>query len=596
MGLVLAGIAIYAHTLHYPTQFDDKTYVERNRLIRNTGYYAELLHPFSFARTDEELGIQEDCVTNFALRPVSYLTFTFNYLVGGTDPVGYRLFNIAVHIANAMLVYLVLLRMLGLPDDVSPPDTFTKRFVPAAAAFLFLVHPLQTESVIYIVQRFTSVATLFYLLTILLYLDARAAGPGTKRKVLQVGAVAALVCGMLSKEIAFTAPLVLLLLELVIFGSRLKDAVRRTAVQLACLPLLPVMIVIMATAQGAGTLLAGSINVVNLRGYPPLDYAITQLAVVVSYLRLLLLPYGQNVDPDFPLYGSLLQGRVLLSLALLLVIVAGSVALYRANRRDLRRRLLMFGIIWFFVTLAVTSSFVPLSDLMAERRVYLSCVGLFAALAALLDLARSRWDGVAMRRGIVAFTAGWVVALSGATYARSLVWRSGVALWRDTVAKSPCKVRPNYNLGVSLESASRYGEAVPYLRKVIAMDPRHFWAYRSLGHAYNKLGRYNDAINLNNRAIALGTRDAGIYSNLGVAYYRLGQLNDARMLIEYAILLGNWTAEARVILGEIYFQLGRREDAAEQLSVVEAGDPEDADVVAQIRDLRRRLAGHGPPR
>lgn len=590
-GLILLGFSLYIHTLHFPTQFDDLTYIEDNQLIESFGYYDDLLKPFTFAQTDEQFVVHEDYVTNFALRPVTYLTFSLNYLVGGYDPAGYRLFNIAVHIVNALLVYLVLLKLLHLSPRAPTADDFTMRFIPTAAAFLFLVHPLQTQSVVYIVQRFNSLATLFYLLAVFWHLKATDDCGRSKRWLFRSGSLAAVLCGMLSEEIVFTAPVMLLLIERLFLERSWKTAIKRVSLHLACLPVIPAMIGIMAAAQHyTGASLLGSLTLVNFRGYSPVHYAMTELSVITTYLRLLVLPYGQNVDPHYPLYTSLLQGRILVSLAVLTSLVAVAVTVYRNGRRDMRCALLLLGTLWFFVTIAVSSSIVPLPDLMAEHRVYLSSIGIYMAMVALLDLARSRWNGTAVRRGVIACTVLWLVVLCGTTYARTGVWRSRVTLWQDAVAKSPGKKRPNYNLGVELNEASRFAEAVPYLRKVIEMNNRYMNAYVSLGYAYNRLGRFNESIDINLRAINLGSEDSRIFCNLGVAYYNLGRLADAKRLIEHALLLNNNTLEARLTLANVYYQLGQHDDAAEQLEEAEAAGPPHPADMAQIEKLKGQLA------
>jgi hypothetical protein len=258
------------------------------------------------------------------LQILSYVRLLISHLLGGNNPAGYRAFNIGIHIFNAAIIYL-LLEIILKRNENAQLDRFSTRFIPTATALLYLVHPLQTESVIYIAQRFTSLAASMYLLTVFLYVCSATSKVQRRVPLLYMASVATLLVGMLTKEIVFTAPFMLLIMDSVVLGNSWKVSLKKVLPHMFCLPVIPALVMITSAAQNYSDIsIKSSINVVNFYNYSILHYAITQLCAVSTYIRLMLLPYGQNVDHDYPLYTSLLQGRVILSLAVITVIVVSA--------------------------------------------------------------------------------------------------------------------------------------------------------------------------------------------------------------------------------------------------------------------------------
>ena len=165
------GIMLYVSTLPYPFVFDDRVFLLNNPLIKHSGGFFDLLDLNDFLPEYLPRVNDVDMVTSFAMRPIAYITFRFNYILGGENPAGYRAVNIVIHIANAMMLYYLLRAVISL--RLGGVATGGYLAIPFFTGLLFLVHPLHTESVTYVTQRFTSLGTFFYLGTILLYLLSR---------------------------------------------------------------------------------------------------------------------------------------------------------------------------------------------------------------------------------------------------------------------------------------------------------------------------------------------------------------------------------------------------------------------------------------
>jgi len=538
--IILTGFLMYSSTLNYPQfLYDGTLFLLKNPLFKDLDYYAQLFDIYEFSTLDEQLGLNQDVTTNFMLRPVAYLTFSLNYMISEFNPAAFRAVNIAIHILNSLLVFACIEKLL----DYAPPQRrlslFSVRFIPTASAFVFLLHPMQTESVTYITQRFASLAALFYLATIWLYLVwSRQQQRGDKHGYVRWFSVATLLLGMLTRESLFTAPFMIVILEVTVLGNGLKTGLRRAAPHLMLLPVIPLLVTIVSVGQSnSPPSLFGVINVVNYVGIPIAHYALTQLAVVVTYLRLYLLPYGQNVDHDPPLYVHLSQWPVLSAGILIVLVVGGAFILYRRNRDDMRCVLIFVGVCWYFLALAVSSSFIPLPDLMVEHRAYFSSVGFILALICLLDIMRTLFGSIRANRLVVAGVTVWCIILIVLTYNRNNIWQSGVYLWSDSVKKSPAKHRPWYNLGIAYAKAGNNSEALMCLNKSIEISPEWSQAYEAVSILHLEHKRYRDVIEVSLRGIDVDPANPVHYNNLGIAYAELDHAELAKQAFTTAVAL-----------------------------------------------------------
>lgn len=538
--IILLGILLYINTLNYPQfLFDGNMFLLNNPLFKNLDYYAKLFDIQEFSSLDESLGLYPDVTTNFMMRPVAYLTFSINYLISGFNPAAFRSVNIVIHIFNSLLVFACIELLLNSMPSNRSLSQFSARFIPAAAAFVFLLHPMHTESVTYITQRFASLAAFFYLATVWLYLlwsiKEKRGGKGGHFRWMSV---VVLLLGMMTRESLFTAPVMIILLELTVLGNNLKSGIRRAAPHLMLMPIIPVMVILVSAAQDSSPpSLSGAINIVNYVDTPIAHYALTQLVVIVTYLRLYLLPYGQNVDPDPQLYTSPFQWQVLSAGIMLVFMVGYAFRLFRRNRDDVRCALVFAGACWYLLALAVSSSFIPLPDLMAEHRAYLPSVGFIMALICLIDLLRTKAESTRVNRMLVIGISAWCMILIVLTYNRNKVWRSPVRLWSDAVKKSPAKDRPWINLGVAYGKSGNFLEASKCFLKVIEINPDWSQAYEMLGDSYLELKRYREAVDVSLRGINIDPANPIIYNNLGIAYAELGRDDDAKQAFSTAIAL-----------------------------------------------------------
>lgn len=473
LGILALGAVLYGHTLDAPFMLDDERNILQNPQIR----LRELrLAPLAEAAFGGPLR-----------RPVAYLSLALNYRAGGYDTTGYHLVNIGIHLVSALLVYA--LALVTLEREAALPSTprgagLHGQAAAAFAALLFVAHPVQIQAVTYVIQRMTSLAVLFYLLALLLYVHGRMRPPGLGRWGCWAGGAFAWLLALGSKEIAVTLPFVVWLYEWYFFQDLSRGWLRRRLPLLLGLALAALLLVfVYAGPDPLGRVLGWY----DRRPFTLEQRLLTELRVVVLYLSLLFLPLpGRlNLVHDVRLSGSLLDPPTTLVSLVLLLGLAGA-AVWLAPRR----RLASFCILWFLLQLVLESSFVPL-ELVFEHRLYLPSVG-FALLAGWL-LFPTRRVPAAWRIGLAA---GLIAALGVATWWRNETWRDAQRFWEDATQKSPQSVRARVNLGVAYMRAAKVDEAIQQYQHALRLDPQHPLARTNLGLALVAAGRAEEAAQL----------------------------------------------------------------------------------------------------
>jgi Flp pilus assembly protein TadD len=561
VGLGLAG---YSNTFSVPFHWDDGRSIVQNPAVRDLGSFLASGAPAS--------------------RWVAYLTFAANGSLGGLTPWGYHALNLAIHLAAAFAVYsLAAFVCRAAAPPGSPLDRNASRAALLAAA-LFVAHPLQTQAVTYIVQRMASLAALLYLAAVLAYARAALEGRAHVRAALYVAALAAGALAMFTKDNAVTLPAALGVLELCFLSgspgrraARLAPFAALTAIALLALD--PSASLVQTNREfaraRAGDALAGAGAVVRAPAWA--SYAATQPSVILSYLRLVVFPAGQNLDHDHPVASSFLDPQAILAAAALgvLLLVPAGIA-WRARRRSAGARVVLFAIGWFVATMAVESSVLPISDVMMEHRMYLPSAGLFVAVGAALASAVAR---LARRGRTVTFvaTAGAVLALAGTTYARNEVWRDRETLWRDAMEKSPAKSRPPVFVAQELLARGEEEQAIALLERATGLRPREPLVDVNLALAYEKAGRRADAERTLRTAIALGAASVkGVHYELGRVLLADGRIPEACAQFEAEVRAHPANRVARTNLVVCSLSRGDATAAvaqAEQLDAESPGDP-----------------------
>jgi tetratricopeptide (TPR) repeat protein len=554
VALVAAGCWAYATSFDGVFVLDDHPAIVHNSHIRT-------LWPLSTAMSAPP----EAPVSG---RPVASLTLAINYALApeevrdvltpdgpGASPGsrerflrnvrGYHAFNLALHLLAALAMFGVVRRTLqsdrlrsSLGDHASP--------LAFAAALIWLVHPLLTDAVTYVVQRTEVLMGLWYVLT--LYCAIRAGAPGvTKgaRRWWTAGSVGACLLGMGSKQTMVVAPVMIWLWDWM-FASNPSGEPGESAHaggRVAARGRMPLYAGLAATWALLAVLVAQerwptSVGP-GIDGWTPWTYLLTQAGVVVHYLRLAAVASPLVLDYDgWPMARSMADvAPQALAVTSLLVLTLLAVV---------RRWPWGFAGAWIFAALAPSSSLLPLpTEIAAERRMYLPLAGLVSLVVVvgyLVGRGLLRWLVVEPRRrkiagGVAAAVAvgGLAAALGGQTADRNRDFWSEERIWRDAVDKRPDNPRARLNYGVILTTARRFEEAEAQLREAIRLKDGSAQTHATLGSVLCSFGRVDEGVSHLERALAIDPAYHPAYGSLAEAYGALGRRPQAARYFALAV-------------------------------------------------------------
>lgn len=507
--LTLAGFFVYSNTFSSPFHFDDYFSIVANTSIRSLPALKEI---WDFWPT----------------RFLAYYSLALNYHYGKLDVAGYHWVNLAAHIISGVLVWWLTLMIFLTPGLESTAGNKSARILAFFSGLLFVVHPVQAQAVTYIIQRTTSLAVLFYLAGIAFYAKARILqydkNARLARNIFYYASLIAAVAAMFTKETAITFPFAIVLYEFCFF---------RKGKNIDWKPVIPFLLTLFVIPL---TMLAThSVNFLEMHravepasDISPLNYLLTEFRVLATYLRLLFLPFNQNLDYDYAIAKSLTELNTLASLSLLAIIFVIAIKLFR------RHGLISFSIFWFFLTLLPESSIIPIKDVIFEHRLYLPVFGycLFAVSIFFYfwRTKSARWMLVIL---IIITTSYAILA-----YKRNFVWQDELSLWNDTISKSPKKARPYNERGFVYLLKGDYTRAIMDFTKTLQINPNYVSAYNNRGIAYTKKRDCSKAILDFTQAITIEAKYGSAYSNRAVAHFYRHEYEKAWEDVNKATALG----------------------------------------------------------
>ncbi len=385
IGLIV-GVALvaYSNTFHVPFHFDDRPNITDNPNVQ--------IRVFSWENIERLI----KNTYKESIRVFSYFTLAVNYYFGGVNVFGYHLVNFFIHIASGIFLYWFLLLTFNLPSlkEAYGPISYK---VALFSSLIFISHPIQTQSVTYIVQRMASMAGMFYLLSFVLYIKGRQCA-GRPRAFYFVGTALSYLLGVFSKENVAILPLFVALYEFYFFQKfDLSPKGKKILFGLvAGVFLLGVFGFIFWGGRYMQVIREGyeyraSLSTPFTMG----ERVLTQSRVVLYYLTLLAFPHPSrlNLDYDFPISKTILDPPTTL---ISLLIIAGLVgySIWTAKKRPV----LSFCILWYFGNLVIESSIFPL-EMVYEHRLYLPAVGPFVLFSIMvirgIEKMKNRIAGVA---------------------------------------------------------------------------------------------------------------------------------------------------------------------------------------------------------
>jgi len=518
--LVLGGL-IYSNTFLNAFHFDDFPSIVNNVAIRDIHHLHRI---WSFWPT----------------RFITYFSFALNYHWGGISVCGYHVLSLLIHLMTSILVWRLMILTFNTPMIRAEAIAAFAPWIAFFTAAIFLTHPLQTQAVNYIVQRAVLLAAFFYIASLVLYIQSNLEIASKRRRFYYTGSMLCAVLSMLSKENAVSLPLMICFYQWFFFTEQKAFEWKKVFPFFLVILIIP-LVWLPHHLGGIGASVAGF-----AQGRTVEQYALTQGKVILTYLRLLILPIHQRVEYDYTPVSSFFDASAQGSVFLLLLILGAAGVLKN------RFRLASFGIFWFFITLMPESSFWPITDLIFEHRLYLPLVGFGVFLSSgLFYLLQERRAYLSIRILFI-----FVIAYSVLTYQRNKIWKNEFTLWDDAVHQSPNSPRAYLNRGAAYQNTGDLDHALADYNMAIGLGPVEPVTLSNRGLIFEKKGKFDLALANFNLAIEINSGYVGTYVNRGKLYQIEGKLEQAEKDFNKAVALAPNDAGGYVARGLFYAGTG----------------------------------------
>ena len=594
--LVIAALAVsigfvYGRALDAPYVFDDHDAIAKNTSIRSL---------WPLVGTEEHRGPlnpKRDLPTS--ARPLVNFSFALNYYFGGLNLWGYHLVNVVIHFLSALLLFAIVQRTLRLPYFGGRFDSVAG-WLALTAALLWSLHPLHTEAVIYTTQRTELMVAWFYLATLycsLQYWSTFGLPLNTAQREGSLAvsnhnqqkshhtlwltlAILACLGGMLSKEVMISAPLIVLLFERTFVTGSFASSLRRSwplylGLALTWIPLLAL------SANAPRSLSAGFHLCDNV-----FVYWFTQCKAVLMYLKLAIWPWPLRCAYELPHVDTLVTFCMYVVPVLLLAILA--LALLKRNHP------VGFVLVFVAVILAPTSIVPILTEMAAERRMYLPLAGLMVLFVIGVYLVGKRQWTLSVSAGesspdstaprVAAFASVATLALLYGTISalRLSDYYNETRMWQQVADSQPLNYIAHYNLGLLYNHAGREADSLAELQASVAAHNRYPSARSALGFALMNAGRMPEAIAWIQSALDINPEHVSALNNMGIALTKLGRYPEAIEYFQRAIRIDPSHADAHNNLGQALMSTGRKAEAAEQFQIARSLTPDDPDVLYNL--------------
>jgi len=549
---------VYWPSLHYNFQFDDIANIQKHFNIRH----------YSFSG-----------LFFTGSRWISYWLNSVHYKIGKFDPFSYRVGNVLIHSFNGLLIFFVTFTALR---HLKKSGFFKEHAfgISLITGLLFLLHPVQTQTVSYVIQgQLEGLSTLFIMSMALVYLHRAYTTNNTLRWTLTglFFALASLSCG--TKEIAIISPLLIMLFDWFFIA---QGNVRSFISRLWIFGLLSLTVIgwyLYFLKPGFFTNILGlQMTVKNNIGnvithdakqmITPGHFFISQFKVILHYLWIFIWPFNISVEYDWVLAKNFFAFDCIIPFIMLLSISALIILQLLRNQTSTA----CFGALWFFACIAPRSSIIPSPELLVDYKTYMASYGWLLLIAATLVWGAQLFMPYLKKipvitqeqHALIAVALLLALPLGFSTYKRNIVWSSGKEFWGNIITNAPGKARAYNNYGVELsQQFKQYKEAIPYFKKAIEMDDQYPDPCNNLAVACSHLGDTDTAIEALRKGLKINPYYPEGYNNLASFFLQQKKYAQAEKVLNHALKLRPHYGKAYFNLGRVNLERGDKEKAWE---------------------------------
>ncbi len=575
--------SLYSNAINGPFIFDDWPNIFENEAIR-----LKTFSPTNLLKVALENEKNRH-------RPVPMLSFAINYYIHQYNVAGYHIVNICIHIINGILLYYLLMTTLSFPVNSSRVRE-RALLISMVGAFIWLIHPIQTQSVSYITQRMNSMSALFFLLAMIFYTRARSV---SKNNILWwSGVVISGVMGVLCKQNAAMLPVFIFLYEYFFFQNQqtkwLKKNIYRIFFTLTIIAVVAVFIV------------GGSLNIYpgyEARDFTPMQRLLTEPRIIFFYISQLFFPHPSrlSLEHDVILSTSIFTPfTTLLSMSGILLIPL--LAYYFRKKEPI----VSFSIFWFLGNHLIESTIIPL-ELIFEHRNYLpSMLVPLTIIVPTIQSTKFNYLKICLLIAVIVSSCFW-------TFERNKVWQDRLAMEADNVQKAPLSARAHTNYAKTLFTINEKSKAMRHLTEALRLKPGYedaealTWIIKfgaieptqTGGHYFldakatfkNGItnfnnGKYKEAIIDFTETLKIFPKYENARSNIGAAYLNMGNFTLAKKYIQKELNINPNHLEANFNLGMLYEKQKKYELAAQQYEKILKINPKHPNTIKRLAVIK----------
>ncbi len=552
----LFPILIFTFLVFFPclkngfVNWDDDWYFTNNALIKSVSFH-NVKKIFTSFLADR-----------YTYQPLTAFSYLVEYHFFKSDPAGYHLVSLLLHVFNTGLVFWLVYILSK------------RRFMACVVGILFGMHPVHVESIAWVSARKDILCGFFFLLSLIAYARYLRLNRSAGYYILSL---AFFLLALLAKTMAITLPLVLFLLDGLLTPDNKKISFRDKIPFFALSFIFAGIVVFGLFSSGA---------IPHQAGFDLFEKFFIANFIVLFYLTKILVPVGFSCW--YP--GMVLSGQPLSFIFLIfLFFIASLGCLFLFLKNRLRH--MVFGALFFLATILPVLQFLPTGRaLVADRYLYIPSLGIFyLAAEGLFLLCYRKRPGYPDKLIKIFLVLSFVFAvgvLGISTFKRCAVWKNDLTLWKDVLKHDPRSATAYNNLGIFFAQNGGKKEAMVLFKRAIRIDSRHFRAYNNLGMAYSDVGKSKDAVACFKKSIALNPRFVSGYINLCREYTRMGRFDEALAACRLAIKFDPDRAEGYNSLGAVYYGLGETQEAIRLFKKALDLDPSCATALHNLDSLK----------
>lgn len=479
----------------------------------------------------------------FDNRSLSKLTYSLNFYIHGYEVFGYHLFNVFIHLAASITAYFLSLQFIRKIPKKRLNISLEAAFA-LISALIFALHPIQTDAVSYVTQRMASMAGLFVLLSIFFYIKFRESLRINKKQQALIYicfCIVSFILSILSKETGYIALILFFFIEVYFFQKR--EERYKYKFFFASIAVFASIVIYYIIRFGIPSL---------TNDFSRITYLFTQQKVIVKYIVLILFPINQHLSHLIIPEYTILSINVFLSALLHLSLLISAVILFRKGIK-----IISAGIVWFYITIMIESSIIPLPYLMNEYRLYLAIFGLSLIFAYLIIV----WKNTSKMKTPYFITSIVLLILTILTINRNNIWQNEITLWSDNVKKSPYNSEALNALGYTYYKKGDKLNALSLLTESVKYNPSFLQARLNRGVVLFDLMKDEEALTDFNFILEKTPINFLALCNKGAIFARKGEMDEAKKWFDKSIAANPYYYRSHYDIGLYYYSKGNLDSA-----------------------------------